>query len=172
MLESITISLVSTLISYLFEVNILRTSTIEIDGAPYWYGKQNDKNKIYVSTYIDGNISKLDKSKQIVASKITVIIEEAYNVIIRKEFLYDRSKKELDFIKAMQYDPNLKSFVKKNIVYQNIKYDEDLNRIFIRGYLSLDKLKKYQEKRSIEIKKRLLDYQFDDMMEELEKEAS
>ena len=65
----------------------------------------------------------------------------------------------------MQHDTNLKLFVKQNIVYQNIKYDEDLNRIFTRGYLSLNKLQKYQKERIIGIKKKVLNYQFNDMME-------
>lgn len=172
MLESIGISLISTMISFLFETQVLRTSTVEIDGAPYWYAKQNDPKKIYISTYIDGDISKVDKAKGEVVQKITLIIEEAYKITMKKELVYDRSKKELEFLKRMEHDTNLKNFVKQNTVYQNIKYDEDIKRVFVRGYLPVDVLKKYQEERIAEIKKQLLDYQFDDMMDKLDKEAS
>lgn len=172
MLESIGISLISTMISFLFETQVLRTSTVEIDGAPYWYAKQNDPKRIYISTFIDGDISKLETAKGTVVKKITLVIEEAYQVTMKKELTLHRSKKELEFLKRVQNDSNLKSFVKHNTVFQNIKYDEDLNRIFIRGYLSIDKLKNYQEGRLTDIKKRLMDFQFDDMMDELEKEAS
>jgi len=172
MLESIGISLVATLISFLFEQNILRKSHIDIEGAPFWYEQRSDQNKIYVSTYVDGDLSSIEKAKGEVVKKITIIIEDAYKVTIRKEFMKLRSKKEIKFIKGMQNDSYLSTFVKNNTVIQDIKYDKDVNRAFVRGYMPLEVLKQYQTQRIIKIKKRVLDYQFDDMMEELEKEAS
>ncbi len=172
MLESIGVSLIGTLIGFLFEQNILRQSNIDIEGAPMWYEKKGDQNKIYVSTYVDGNLNAIEKAKRNVVKKITIIIEDAYKVTLKKEFIKLRNKKEIKFMKEMQHDTNLSDFVKENTIIQDIKHDKGVNRAFVRGYMPLAVLKQYQTKRIIKIKKKVLDYQFDDMMEELNKEAS
>lgn len=172
MLETIGMSLIGTMISFLFDTQMLRTSTVDIQGAPYWYEQQNDKTKLYTSAYIDGGIDKLGNAKEKVVIVLKSRIEKAYDTTTTSEFMLGRDKKELDFIQAMKKDSGLKNFIQQKVVYQNIKYNEELNRIFIRGYVSIDALKKYQENRIIDIKKRLLDHQFDGMMEGIDKEAS
>jgi len=172
MLESIGLSLISTMISFLFEHNILKQSTIDIEGAPYWYEQRENNNRVYISTYIDGGLDSVEKCKNKVVTKITLKIEDAYKVTIKKEFSKLHTRKEIMLVQKMKNDINLSDFTKRNIVFQNIKYDEDAKRTFVRGYLNIDLLKEYQTKRMIEIKKQVLDYQFDDMLEELEKEAS
>lgn len=172
MLESIGISLISTMISFLFEQNILKQSSIDIQGAPSWYEKKSNPERIYISTYTNGNIDSIDGIKQKVIKKITLIIENGYKVTIKKHFVGTYTNKEKLFIEKMQKDFKLSKFIEQNVIFQNIKYNEKLKKVFIRGYINIDLLKKYQTKRMIKIKKKVLDYQFDDMMEELEKEAS
>ncbi len=171
MIESIGINLIATLISFLFEQNMLRQSHIDVQGAPFWYEKKDNQNKIYVSTYYDGDLDSIDKVKSKVIKKITIIIENAYQVTIKKEFLKLRSTKEIVFIKAMQNDSHLPIFVKEVIVFQDIEYNKKMRRSFVRAYINLNVLKQYQTQRIIKIKKEVLDYQFDDMMDELEKET-
>ncbi|MEA3554167.1 MAG: hypothetical protein U9R39_07200 [Campylobacterota bacterium] len=172
MLESIGISLISTMISFLFEQNVLRRSSVDIQGAPSWYEKKSNPERIYVSTYINGDIDSIDETKQKVVKQITLIIENGYKVTIKKHFVGTYSKREKLFIDKMQKDFKLSQFVEQNVVFQNIKYNEKFKKVFIRGYINIDSLKEYQTNRMIKIKKKVLDYQFDDMMEELEKEAS
>jgi len=171
MFESIAINLISTLISFLFEQNILKQNHTDIQGAPFWYEKKYNQNRIYVSTYYDGDLDSIDKAKNKAIEKITIIIEDAYKVTIKKEFLKSRSKKELVFIKAMGDDSNLLAFVKEVIVFQDIEYNKKIQRSFVRAYIDLKVLKQYQTQRIIKIKKEVLDYQFDYMMEELEEET-
>lgn len=160
------------MISFLFEQNVLKQTSVDIQGAPSWYEKKSDPNKIYISTYSNGNIDNIVETKQKVVNQITLIIENGYKVTIKKHFMGVYSKKERLFINKMRKDSKLSDFVKQNVVFQNIKYNKKFNKIFIRGYINIDLLKEYQIKRMIKIKKKVLDYQFDDMMEELEKEAS
>lgn len=172
MLESIGVSLIGTIISFLFDQNVLRQSNIDIQGVPNWYEQKGDPKKIYVSTYVNGDIKSIGKAKNKILEELTLIIEDAYRVTIKKKFERVSSKKEILFIKKMKNDSNLFSFIKQNTVFRDIKYNEDIKRTFIRGYIHLDLLEKYQTKRILVIKKEVLDYQFGDMMEELDREAS
>ena len=171
MIESIGISLISTVISYLFKQNILDKSSIDIQGAPSWYGKRSNPNRIYVSTIQKGNIEDIDSAKQKVVKKMTLIIENGYKVTIKKYFTYGYSKKERLFINKIQKDHKLHNFVEHNIVFQNIKYDQKHKIFFIRGYMDKKILEAYQMKRVIEIKKKVLNYQLDNMIEELNKKT-
>ena len=173
MLETIGISLIATMISFLFEENILRQNhSVEIQGAPYWYEKKVDDKKISVSTYVDGEFESIDLSKVKLAKKMTSNIQKAYKQSIKKEFNKLHTQKEKVFVTKLLDDENLSDFVSEKMVVQNIKYVKDVQRTFIRGYIDVELLKQYEEKRVLQIKKKVLDHQFDDMMEELNKEAA
>jgi len=171
MFETIAFGLISTMINFIFDTAILRTSTIEIDGTPNWYEKQGEPKSFYVSSFCDGDIDSVDCAKEGVRKEIIIIVDDAFDQAIEKSFKHYKGK-ERQFIEKMQQDKNLPLFVKRNIIFQNIKYDAEHRRAFVRGYITYSALEEYEKERIVNVKKEVLDYHYDEMMEELEAEAS
>ena len=171
MFETIAFGLISTCINFIFDTAILRTSTIEIDGSPNWYEKQGEPKSFYVSSYCDGDIDAVDCAENAARKEIIIVIEDAFDQAVEKSFKHYKGK-EREFIEKMQKDKKLPLFVKRNIIFQNIKYDKELHRAFVRGYITYAALEEYEKDRIGKVKMEVLDYQYEEMMDELEKEAS
>lgn len=170
MFETIAFGLISTVINFIFDTAILRTSTIEIDGTPNWYEKQGEPKSFYVSSFCDGDIDAVDCAKEKVKRKIIIIVDDAFDQAVEKSFKNYRGKERV-FIEKMQQDIDLPLFVKRNIIFQNIKYDAVRQRAFVRGHITYRALETYEKERSVNVKKEVLDLHYEEMMEELD-EAS
>lgn len=170
MFETIAYGLISTVINFIFDTSVLRTSTIEIEGAPYWYAKEGGPKSFYVSTYCDGDIDAVDCAKRAAKKEIVIIVEDAFKQAVEKSFKHYKGK-ERTFIEKMQNDKDLPLFVKRNIIFQNIKYDKEIHRAYVRGYITYSALEEYEKERIVNVKKEVLDYHYEDMMDELD-EAS
>jgi len=169
MFETIAFGLISTCINFIFDTAILRTSTIEIDGSPNWYEKQGEPKAFYVSSFCDGDIDAVDCAKEGAKKEIVIIIEDAFDQAVEKSF-QNYQGKERSFIEKMQKDKDLPLFVKRNIKFQNLKYDKELQRAFARGYITYAALEEYEKDRIGKVKMEVLDYHYDEMMEELDDE--
>ncbi len=170
MFETIAYGLISTVINYLFDTSVLRRSTVDIEGAPSWYEQKGGEKAIYVSTYCDGGLEAVDCAKNAAEEKLVIIIDDAFEQVVDKSFKHYKGQERL-FVEKMREDTNLPLFVKRHTVFQNVKYDEDAHRAFVRGYVTTQAFERYEKERIAEVKKRVLEYHYDEMMKELD-EAS
>ena len=171
MFETIAYGLISTVINYLFDTSVLRRSSVDIEGAPYWYAQTGGEKAIYVSAYCDGGLEAVECAKSAVREKLIVIIDDAFEHAVENKFKHYKGK-ERTFVEKMREDTNLPLFVQRRTVFQNIKYDEDAHRAFARGYVTLQAFEGYEKERIDSVRKAVLEYHYDEMMDELEKEAS
>jgi len=170
MFETIAYGLISTVINYLFDTSVLRTSTVDIEGAPYWYEQKGGKEALYVSAYCDGGMEAVECAKNAVREKLVIVIDDAFDQAVEKSFGHYKGQEKM-FVEKMREDTNLPLFVRRHTVFQNVKYDEGEHRAFVRGYLTNRALEAYEKERISEVKKEVLDYHYDEMMKELD-EAS
>ena len=90
MFEAIILGMAKSLASYLFGGYLkAHYGSVEIDGAPSWYG-QEPKEAICVSTYRNGGLSQLDDTKRDakillnrkVLSNIAVLFPKTFDAIV------------------------------------------------------------------------------------------
>ena len=171
MLEAIGLSLVKTLVSFLFGEYVLNQSTIEIGGAPSWYEKRSDSDRLYAYAYADGNLSAVDAAKAKAQGKLIRQIKYAMDSVVAEHFSrLEGAEKAL--VNEMQHDSKLDGFVATNMTVPAIYYDEKQRRAYVGAYLTKEQIETYSTTRVYEIKKELLNMRFDNMMDELEQEAS
>ncbi len=171
MFETIAYGLISTALNYLFDTAILRRSTVEIEGAPYWYEQKGGEKAIYVSAYCDGGLEALDCAKRGVKEKLVIIIDDAFDRAVEKKFKHYEGQ-ERTFVEEMRDDTDLPHFVERHTVFQNLKYDEDDKRAFARGYVTLDALQRYENERIDGVRRKVLNYHYDEMMQELDEDEA
>lgn len=171
MLEAIGLSLVKTLVSFLFGEYVLNQSTIVIGGAPSWYEKRSDSDKLYAFAYADGDLSAIDVAKGKAKTELVTQIRYAINSVVAKHF----SRLEGDekaLVGEMKDDGKLSGFVSVNMVVAAIEYDEEIKRAFVGTYLTKEQIEAYATARVYQIKKELLTMRADSMMNELEAETN
>jgi len=169
MVESIGVSLVSTIVSFLFEKSILNGEGLNFTKPYSRYEKSLNRDRIYVFTSLKGDMSDLQKAKDRAIEEMVTIIDRGYKNAVVRAFEGRYSKKEIEFLKKLQKDDRLLDFVKQNIIFENVKCDDNKKEIYIKGYLDINVLKEYEKRVVLDVKKRVLDFQFDDMMNELKK---
>ena len=171
MLEAIGLSLVKTLVSFLFGEYVLNQSTIVIGGAPSWYEKRSDSDKLYAFAYADGDLSAIDVAKGKAKTELVTQIRYAINSVVAEHF----SRLEGDekaLVGEMKDDGKLSGFVSVNMVVAAIEYDEEIKRAFVGTYLTKEQIEAYSTARVYQIKKELLTMRADSMMNELEAETN
>lgn len=171
MLEVIGLSLVKTLVSFLFGEYVLNQSTIDVGGAPSWYEKRSDSDKLYAYTYADGDLSAIDIAKGKAKTALVKEIRYAMDSVVAEHF----SRLEGDekaLVGKMKDDSKLSGFVSVNMVVSAIEYDEEIKRAFVGTYLTKEQIEAYSTARVYQIKKELLNLRADSMMDELEKETN
>jgi len=171
MFETIAYGLISTVINYLFDTSILRRSSVDIEGAPSWYAQQGGEKAIYVSTYCDGGLDAVACAKNKAEEQLVIVIDDAFDQAVEKSFRHYKGQERL-FVDRMREDTNLPLFVHRHTVFQNIKYDEDAHRAFVRGYVTTQAFETYEKQRIATVKKQVLEYHYDEMMQDLEKEEA
>jgi len=167
MIALIATSLVKTLTSYLFG-NYLKAhyGSVELDGAPSWYGQQPDE-AICVSTFRDGGLENLELTKTDAEIKLRKRVSGIIDLVIYKNFQNLQSDEEA-FLDRIKKDKKLPLFVKANTKFQNIKLDKDENKVFVRSCLDKNALIKYEQKRVKELSRDITYYKADKVFDELD----
>jgi len=167
MVIAVATALVKTLSSYLFS-NYLKANygSVEIDGAPSWYGTESDK-LICVSTYRKGGIEKIEFTKEDSKIKLRKKVEHILELVIYKNFK-NLTPDEEHFLNSIKKDKKLPLFIDSDVRFQNIKVDEDKNMVFIRTCLDKEEFIKYEKDRVKQLSKNLTYYKADKGFDELE----
>ncbi len=145
-------SLVSVLISYLFNKNM--DTDVNIKNVPSWYMKQIDPNKLNSFSYADGDLDAVDKAKEKAKIKLIKRIKNATIIIVDDNFSNLKGKDKELVNNFSRYD-TLKVFIYENLKYEKIEYNDVNKRAFVKAYIKKDKIKEYQEKRIQKIKNKI-----------------
>jgi hypothetical protein len=167
MITLIATAMLKSLTSFLFG-NYLKAhyGSIEIDGAPSWYGQEPDE-AICVSTYNKGGLEKLEITKQDSKIKLKKKVNHIIELVIYKNFK-NLTPDEDAFLNSIQKDKKLPLFIDSNMKFQNIKVDEDKNMVFVRSCLDKQAFLNYEKKRLKELSTDLTYYKSDKAFNELE----
>lgn len=164
-------SLVKTLVTFMFEKYVLQQSTIEIGGAPSWYEKREDSDKLYAFAYANGDLSAVDAAKLKARNDLVKQIKYAMDVVVSKNFSRLEGDEKV-MVERLQHDTKLKGFVFANMVIPAMKYDEKQKRAYVGAYLTKTQIEAYSKSRVYEIKIELLNLRHNKLTDELEREAS
>lgn len=64
MLEAIILGLITTLTNHLFSATIDSFKSIEVEGAPSWYGKNLTHENLYAYGYARGDIESIEIARE------------------------------------------------------------------------------------------------------------
>jgi hypothetical protein len=177
MLEAIAIKLVTTLAGYLFEMALESRENINIEGAPGWYGKADNKDTLYVYAFLEGGLETVDPIKEEVRRKMRERIQQAIDVTVYEKFRDVSDPKEKALVDQFQKDPNLALFVSRHLKFHKLEHFEakDANlfsgartaRTFAAGVIPTQLVIDYQEERIKKIRYQITHGRADDAFEEL-----
>jgi len=146
MLEGIALSLIKTMLTFMFEQYLHTTQEIKIDGAPPWY-YQNEDAKICSYSVVDGDYRNIDILKYDLSKRVKKEIENINNRVIYENFDKIGSIEEIQIIEQFQKSGNLRKFVRFNIEYSKIEYEEEVNRVFGKGCIDKNLVISFNKKR-------------------------
>lgn len=144
MLEGIALSLINTLISFMFEQYLHTTQEIKIDGAPSWYYQENNKN-ICSYTYLNGEFYNIDLLKLKLSQKLEKKLININDKVIYQNFDKISSIEEKEIINSFKRNMNFNDFIRFNITFAKIEYEKDVNKLFGKGCIDKKTILSYNK---------------------------
>lgn len=177
MLEAIGLGLAKTLVTYLFKMYMEDpkpdpVNTIIIGGAPEWYEKRKDPKKLYAFAFADGDLSSLYTAKDRVKARLVVQLRTAMDAASDDKLRRLTTAQEKQMVQKMRENIAFESFVATSMQEVGLVYDDKQKRAYAGGSLSVEQIEQYTTNRLNEIRVELLRIRSDDIMLELDKEAS
>lgn len=183
MLEAIALKLITSLTGFLFNGYLDTFKYNKIDGAPSWYGNSGNNSQLVGYGYYKGDINTIilaqDNCKHDLENKINKSIE----VIIYDNFKHIKDPKEKEFLKRVQNDTTLSTFLLKNVKFEKVehlqakketlfsdgrKYDETFTGCMVEKNVILD----YQKERLATLQKELTHFKASNAEDELDIELN
>jgi hypothetical protein len=128
-------------------------SQIKIGGAPSWYMQPVD-NQICTFSHKKGkNDIEIDIVKDKSRFKMIKKINNTIDIVIYENTKNITNKKEKAVVNKFRIDDNLPLFVKQNLVYSKIIYEDEIKTTFVRSCIKSQIVLDYQILRLQEIKK-------------------
>jgi hypothetical protein len=166
MFETIALSLLKTLSSFLFQQYLDSTNEIYLDDAPSWY-YQKESGQICSYSFVDGNYEKIDTLKFSISYQLEKNLKNI-NQMVFEERVLNVQPADREFIEKFKIDKDLHSFTKRNITFKKIVYVAEVNRTFGKGCISSKDVYEYNKKRVNGIVKELSLKHAKDSFSELE----
>jgi hypothetical protein len=134
MLEVIILKLVSSLTGYLFEGYLDTIKSINIEGAPSWYGKDHSSQNLYAYGYAKGDMESVEISRN--NCKIAMIkkINGLIEVVVYDNFKDLKDPKEKALVSEFKQDANLEVFITKNMKYEKVESFEEQKESLFKKY--------------------------------------
>lgn len=178
MIEIIAVKLVETLAGHLFQKYLNSLESINIEGAPSWYGKEPNDDDIHVYVYKDGTVDAIDKAKSDAKYAMVRKIDGIIDVVIYENFKSLNDPKEKQLVEQFKHDQELEKFVHSHLIYHKIEAFEERSeallqharpaRTFIEARLSKKTLLEYEKMRIQKIKTSLTTHRSNNAFSELE----
>lgn len=169
MMTVVASALVEVLAKYAFTQMLVETNNIDINGAPSWYMKPV-ATKMCVFTHTEGNYDSIDIAKINAKHKMTKKINNLIDISIhenRKKIIDVKEKSMVDIWSKDQY---LDIFVSKNLDYNQLLFNNEINTTFVMSCIESTVVVEYQENRLNEIRKRISKLKMNNAINELETE--
>jgi hypothetical protein len=146
MIEGLAFAILKTLSTFLFEQYLHTTVQVEIDGAPSWY-YQEESNQLCTFSYRDGDYSQINPLKQDLQRYIKRDIQTINDKVIYENFAKITRPEERRVVEQLKSDSQLSDFIRFNIQYPKITYEDEVNRVFGKGCIQKSKIVEYTKKR-------------------------
>ena len=148
-LLGLALSLGNTLAGYIFDIYLRTENTLDIDGAPDWYSRNDDAEWDCAFSYAPGSLASVEKAKTEATKNLVVQQEQYVQSAIRDEVQRrkPRDEKERQLVEQFRNDPELKNFVTGQRQFLKITYDEDVRAAFVKACLSREIVVAYQKER-------------------------
>lgn len=179
MLEAIALKLVTSLVGFLFEGYLNTFKYAKIDGAPSWYGQSGSANTLVGYGYSEGGIETIKIAEKNCRMDIRRKIDKGIEVIIYDNFKHVKDPKEKELIKRFQNDPNLGTFVAKNLRFEKVEHllpkeatlfadARTREETFAGCLIEREVIVDYQKERLTKIRKELVNFKADNAFDELD----
>ena len=148
-LLGLALSLGNTLAGYTFDIYLRTENTLDIDGAPDWYLRNNDTEWDCAFDYAPGSLASVEAAKSEATKNLVAQQEQYVQSAIRDEVQRrkPRNEKERQLVAQFRNDSELKNFVTGQRQFLKITYDEDVRAAFVKACLSRETVVAYQKER-------------------------
>ena len=148
-LLGLALSLGNTLAGYTFDIYLRTENTLDIDGAPDWYLRNNDTEWDCAFDYAPGSLASVEAAKSEATKNLVAQQEQYVQSAIRDEAQRrkPRDEKERQLVEQFRNDSELKNFVTGQRQFLKITYDEDVRAAFVKACLSRETVVAYQKER-------------------------
>ena len=148
-LLGLALSLGNTLAGYIFNIYLRTENTLDIDGAPDWYLRNDDAEWDCAFGYAPGSLASVEAAKSEATKNLVAQQEQYVQSAIRDEVQRrkPRDEKERQLVEQFRNDPELKNFVTGQRQFLKITYDEDVRAAFVKACLSREIVVAYQKER-------------------------
>lgn len=145
------LSLGNTLASYLFDVYLRNENSFKLDGAPDWYGRNDDPEYDCAFGYMEGSLASVEPAKLQASKNLTAQQERHVRAVLSSEIAKRKlqNEKEHLLVERFKKDPDLKEFVFSNQHFMKVFYedDEDVRASFVKVCLRREAVIDYQKER-------------------------
>lgn len=166
MLESLSITLLKALATYLFKTYVFLQSNVKIDGAPYWY-MQNTSKAVCVYASATGGLEAVDTAKAASSQKMAGELSRIMQAVVYDGYHNLKDPKEKAFVNSFVNDPDASIFVNKSIQYPNVEYISKQRTAYVKGCIDKQTIIDYQTERADKIKYELTHMRADNAFDEL-----
>ena len=148
-LLGLALSLGNTLAGYIFDIYLRTENTLDIDGAPDWYLRNDDAEWDCAFGYAPGSLASVEAAKSEATKNLVAQQEQYVQSAIRDEVQRrkPRDEKERQLVEQFRNDPELKNFMTGQRQFLKITYDEDVRAAFVKACLSREIVVAYQKER-------------------------
>ena len=167
MVSLITAALVNTLVDYMFNQAMDKMDSVNIDNAPSWYMQKVDDDMCSFASS-RGGIGLIEDTKNNASYQMYKDINGLINITVYENIKTVTTDKEQRLVEQWKSDPNLDTFIQKNIDFNKIKYEDELDTTFVRACIPKKTIINYQKDRLKNINKSLLNHKADSAMNELD----
>jgi len=148
-------AVVETLVKHMTQKYLDNMDGVKIGGAPSWY-MEPVKNKMCIYTHRKGGLSSIDIAKKNANYKMSKKINDVIEVVIYDTKGNIKDKKEQAVIDKFKKDKNLGVFVKRNMNFSKVVYEDEIKTAFVRACIPAKTIIGYQEDRLMAINEAVL----------------
>lgn len=181
MLEVIILKLVSSLTGYLFEGYLDSIKSINVEGAPSWYGKDHSSKNLYAYGYAKGDMESIEIARNNCRVAMIKKINGLIEIVVYDNFKDLKDPKEKLLVNEFKKDSNLELFVTKNMAYEKLdSFEEQKESIFKKyrpaqsfagGMIPKQVIIDYQKERLQKIKYEITHHRLKNAEDELDNET-
>jgi hypothetical protein len=181
MFEAIIFKLVTTLTGYLFQGYLDSFLSINIEGAPGWYGKNQSSANVYAYGYAKGGMESIEIARDNCHIAMVKKLNGLVEVVVYDNFKDVKDVKEKALLNEFKKDPEINIFVQKNMKYEKVEhFEEEKGGLFTKahpaqtfagGMIPKQLIITYQKDRLEKIKYSLTHFRATNAEDELDKEV-